>query len=100
MPEQACWRNYRVLFDLNRLISNPTTLTVIEGVRITERGEIAGNRLTPEGNSRGVVLIPCHEGHPNVEDCDYDAVDEGVATQTSPAPDRTLPITHKWPRVR
>jgi probable HAF family extracellular repeat protein len=89
------WEN-GVLFDLNRLISNPTALTVIEGVRITERGEIAGNALTPEGESRGVVLIPCDEGHPNVDGCDYEDVDEGVAAQASPAPQHNFPAnTHE-----
>jgi probable HAF family extracellular repeat protein len=84
------WEN-GVLFDLNQLISNKTTLTVIEGVRITELGEIAGNALTPEGNSRGVVLIPCDEHHPNIDDCDYEEVDESVASQASPAPLHTFP---------
>ncbi len=80
------WEN-GVLFDLNQLISNPTTLTVIEGVRITERGEIAGNAVTPEGNQHGVVLIPCDEEHLDLEGCDYGTVEESGAAQASPASD-------------
>ena len=72
------WEN-GVLFDLNRLISNPTGLTVIEGTFINERGEITGNALAPEGNTHAVVLIPCDEFHPNTDGCDYRDVDESEA---------------------
>ena len=78
------WEN-GVIFDLNGLISNATTLTVIEGVRITERGEIAGNALTPEGNQHGVVLIPCDEEHLDLEGCDYGTVEQSGAAQARPA---------------
>jgi len=69
------WEN-SVLFDLNRLISNPTTLTVFEGTFINERGEITGNAVTQDGNTHAVVLIPCDEFHPNIDGCDYCDVDE------------------------
>jgi probable HAF family extracellular repeat protein len=65
-----------VLFDLNRLIVNRTALQVIEGGFINERGEIAGNAVTPEGNNHAVVLIPCDKDHPDIDGCDYSAVDE------------------------
>jgi len=58
------------MVDLNRLIVNRSTLQVIEGVFINERGEITGNAVTPEGNIHAVVLIPCDEFHPNREGCD------------------------------
>jgi hypothetical protein len=68
-----------VLFDLNRLIVNRSTLQVIEGVFINERGEIAGNAITADGNNHAVVLIPCDEFHPNRDGCDYHDVDGSVA---------------------
>jgi len=68
-----------VLFDLNRLIVNPSALQVIEGVFINERGEITGNAVTPEGNIHAVLLIPCDEFHPNRDGCDYRDVDESEA---------------------
>ena len=67
------------MFDLNRLIVNRSTLQVIEGVFINERGEITGNAVTPEGNIHAVVLIPCDEFHPNRDECDYRDVDESEA---------------------
>ena len=78
------WEN-GVLFDLNRLISNPTTLTVIEGTFINERGDITGNAVTPEGNTHAVVLIPCDEFHPNRDGCDYRDVDESEAALSGEA---------------
>ena len=68
------------MFDLNRLIVNRSTLQVIEGVFINERGEITGNAVTPEGKIHAVVLIPCDESHPNRLGCDYSDVDESEAT--------------------
>lgn len=68
-----------VLFDLNRLIVNPSGLQVIEGTFISERGEITANAVTPEGNTHAVVLIPCDEFHPNRDGCDYRDVDESEA---------------------
>ena len=64
------------MVDLNRLIVNRSTLQVIEGVFINERGEITGNAVTPEGNIHAVVLIPCDESHPNRDGSDYRNVDE------------------------
>jgi probable HAF family extracellular repeat protein len=84
------WEN-GMLFDLNRLISNPTAITVFEGTFINERGEITGNAVTPEGNTHAVVLIPCDESHPNRDGCDYEDVDESVAAQASPAPQHNYP---------
>jgi len=76
------WENGE-LVDLNQLVTNSTSLTVVEGVFISDRGEIAGDALTPEGNHRGVLLIPCDGGHPNVQGCDYTDVDQNVSSQAA-----------------
>ena len=86
------WEHGR-LFDLNQLISNKTTLTVYEGVRINDLGEIAGNARTPNGDRRAVVLIPCDERHPGLKGCDYSAVEEGVQPNGSPVPQALHAVT-------
>ena len=58
------------LFDLNKLVVNPGNLIILEGVYITERGEIAGNAVTSSGDSRAVVLIPCDKGLTSSESCE------------------------------
>ena len=93
------WEN-GALFDLNQLISNSTNLTVIEGVRINEQGEIAGRSITPEGDNRAVVLIPCDERHPNLEGCDYSAVEESVAQRASSDVRRPSERMRSEPRPR
>lgn len=76
------WDN-GTIFDLNRLISNRTTLRVVEGVFINERGEIAANSVTLDGASHAVALIPCDDAHPGVDGCDYSGVDETAGTTSA-----------------
>jgi probable HAF family extracellular repeat protein len=51
---------------------------------INDRGEIAGQGVLSNGDSRVVLLIPCDENHHDVEGCDYDAVDAQTAAQLNP----------------
>ena len=52
---------------------------------INDHGEIAGQGVLSNGDSRVVLLIPCDENHPDVEGCDYGLVeDETAVPHTSP----------------
>jgi probable HAF family extracellular repeat protein len=83
------------MIDLNSVIPAGSNLQLVYAVGINDRGEIAGNGVLPGAStappdqdtmSRAFVLIPCDEGHPDVEGCDYDMVDEKAVTRQSPAP--------------
>jgi uncharacterized membrane protein len=41
---------------------------------INDRGEIAGQGVLSNGDTRVVLLIPCDEDHPNIAGCDYSLV--------------------------
>ena len=79
------------IFDLNNLIPPHSPLTLVgvgplsEAVSpLNDRGEIAGVGV-PAGCTAEFVdfcghtflLVPCDEDHPNIEGCEYDAIDEG-----------------------
>jgi hypothetical protein len=74
------------------LVPAGSSLQLVLGNAISDRGEIAGNGVPP-GVSPGDVftlghaflLIPCDENHTNVEGCDYGMVDGG-ADSTGQAP--------------
>lgn len=67
-----------VLYDLNSLIVSGPDLTVFEPYYINNTGEIAALALTPDGNPRAVVLVPC--GSPAVGGAACDGGQRTVAT--------------------
>jgi probable HAF family extracellular repeat protein len=80
------------IIDLNTLISAGSPLQLVIAFDINDRGEIAGIGVTPgvlpaNYNAQGhaFVLIPCEDGHPGIEGCDYSFVD-ATAVQSSTAP--------------
>jgi len=81
--------------DLNTLVSPGSHLTVTFVFEINDRGEIAGVAYRPNGDERGVLLIPCDENHSEVEGCDYSLVDASTTPQ-SPAP-RAIPSATQHP---
>jgi hypothetical protein len=42
-----------------------TTIKVVSGTNINERGEIAGTGLLPNGDLHAVLLLPCDDEHPH-----------------------------------
>jgi len=73
------------MVDLNNLISDNSPLQLVYAFTINHRGEIAGNGLDANSNLRAFLLIPCDDGHPGIEGCDYRLVDASAASR-NPAP--------------
>ena len=84
--EGFLWENEGSAVDLNTLISPNSGLVVTTGFSINDRGEINGNGLLPNGDQHAILLIPCDENHPDVEDCDYSLAEAtSSAVQLRPA---------------
>lgn len=98
------WEDGGPAIDLNTLVS--TDMTLVMPLYINDRGEIAGNGVLPNGDTHAFVLIPCDEGHPGVEGCDYSMADASAATFLRPAlrpasRDMPLPVrSHRDNRLR
>jgi probable HAF family extracellular repeat protein len=73
------------MVDLNALIPVDTTLQLVAGLNINDRGEIVGEGvplgfpLDTDFFGHLFVLIPCDENHPNIEGCDYDPLNTDVS---------------------
>jgi probable HAF family extracellular repeat protein len=78
------WENGGPMVDLNTLVTPGSELESAGGVAINDRGEITGDRVLPNGDTHGFILIPCDANHPNVEGCDYGLVDANPAAQVLP----------------
>lgn len=79
------------LVDLNALVPHRCALYLQYAENINERGEIVGTGLDAQGNGHAVLLIPCDESHPDVEDCDYSPVDSAAATKADSAQESNSP---------
>jgi probable HAF family extracellular repeat protein len=69
------------LIDLNIFVPTRSGLTLTQGAFINDRGEILATGVLADGDIRSVLLIPCDENHPGIEDCDYSLVDPAAAAQ-------------------
>lgn len=65
------WEKRGAMIDLNTLVLGASQLTVREADYISDRGEIAGRAVLPNGDVHAVLLIPCDEHHADVKGCDY-----------------------------
>jgi probable HAF family extracellular repeat protein len=72
------------LVDLNDLIPSNSPLRLVYVYQINQSGEIAGNGWDTSSNEHAFLLIPCDDGHPGLEGCDYSLVDATAASH-SPA---------------
>jgi probable HAF family extracellular repeat protein len=84
------WENGGPMVDLNTLVPSGSRLQLFGAVDINNRGEIVGGGVLVNGDARAVLLIPCDEGHPNVEGCDYSPAEESEVAASHAAPQRQL----------
>jgi probable HAF family extracellular repeat protein len=72
------------MLDLNTLIPPNPGLQLNWAAYINDPGQIAAIGTFSNGDIHAFVLVPCDEGHPGVEGCDYSMVDADAAAK-SPA---------------
>jgi len=88
------WENGGPMVDLNTLVPSGSGLTLTEATFINDRGEIAAQGVLPNGDTHTVLLIPCDDGHHEVEGCDYSMVDV-ANVQSSASETRHLTVTQQ-----
>jgi len=87
------WENGQMI-DLDVFVPPSSTLTLTQATFINDRGEISAQGVLPNGNQRGVLLIPCDENHPNIEDCDYSLVEASATVNVATRmPGANMPAT-------
>jgi probable HAF family extracellular repeat protein len=80
------------MIDLNTLIPHNSSLQLLAGLNINDRGEILGVGVPPgvppntDLFGHQFLLIPCDRDHSDVEGCQDDGEGIAVATQRSSAP--------------
>jgi probable HAF family extracellular repeat protein len=77
------WENGGPIVDLNTLIPPGSGLTLTLAVSINDRGEIAGQATTSNGDNHAFLLVPCDEKHGDGEGCEDGRGTD--ATQSIPA---------------
>jgi len=85
--------------DLNTLIPPNPGLQLNWAAYINDPGQIAAIGTFSNGDMHAFVLVPCDEGHPGVEGCDYTLVDPATAA-LSPAPRYVPSGTQRPPQSR
>ena len=78
------WENGSIV-DLQSLLLPDSGMTLdcpsaggrgcVGAYNINDRGEIAGQGVLSNGETRAFLLIPCDEDHSDVEGCEYDRED-------------------------
>jgi uncharacterized membrane protein len=86
------WENGGPSIDLQKLVPPDSGVALTNVAFINDRGEIEGFGNLANGDVRSILLIPCDEGHPGVEGCDYSMVDAASAASVSPAPATQHPV--------
>jgi probable HAF family extracellular repeat protein len=80
------------IVDLNSLIPANASLYLYWAPFIDDQREIGAYGVLPNGDSHAVLLIPCDEGHPDVDGCDYSMVEADPAAQRPVAANRSHQI--------
>ncbi|MGA7931545.1 MAG: hypothetical protein WCA20_36805 [Candidatus Sulfotelmatobacter sp.] len=75
------WENGGPMVDLNTLVSSTGGLSAYGALEINDRGEIAGAATDGNNNYYAMLVIPCDENHPGIEDCDYSLADANTEAQ-------------------
>jgi hypothetical protein len=75
------WENGGPIVDLQTLVLPGSDVTIVETNYINDTGEISGFGTNSNGDTRGLLLIPCDEKHQGV--CEDDSMIEGASGQTS-----------------
>jgi probable HAF family extracellular repeat protein len=77
------WENGGPIVDLQTLVIPGSDVTIQETNYINDAGEISGFGTLPNGDQRGILLIPCDEKHPG--ECEDYSMIEAPTQQTSPS---------------
>jgi probable HAF family extracellular repeat protein len=78
------WENGSIV-DLQSLVSPASAITIADNLSINDRGEIAAAGVLPNGRgTHSILLIPCDDDHPDVEECDYSTVESGPVDVVEP----------------
>jgi probable HAF family extracellular repeat protein len=85
------WENGGPGIDLNTFVPPGSDLTLTRADFISNRGEIAGAGVLPNGDTHAFLLIPCDENDPGVEGCQEGTEKATAAIQNSPAPAAQIP---------
>ena len=92
------------MVDLNTLVLPGSELTLDAASFINERGEIAGDALLPNGDTRAILLIPCDRDHADFEGCkghvDEIVTDDMLVTTTAGPNRLSKPSINHESRVR
>ena len=87
------------IVDLNTLIPQNSSLDLLAGLNINDRGEILGVGVPPGAPPNTdlfghlFLLIPCDRDHLDAEGCDYSLVDETATATDSAKPATQMGIT-------
>jgi probable HAF family extracellular repeat protein len=77
------WENGGPSVDLNTFVAPGSSLQLTQATSINDRGEIAGEAITFNGDNHAFLLIPCDDQHHGVEGCDYGLVDATAAADVN-----------------
>ena len=81
--EAVLWENGD-LVNLNTLIPAGSGVILIGATNANDRGEIVAEGRLSNGDMRALVLIPCDEDHPDLDECQYEPVDSHTAARVRP----------------
>jgi probable HAF family extracellular repeat protein len=77
--------------DLNTFVPPGVDLHLTgDDIYINDRGDIAGTAVRSNGDVRAFLLIPCDEGHPNIEGCDYSPMEVSAVATSHTTPQRQM----------